>query len=341
MVKGDISFYVDTLLVETVLGEPALLKTAQSGALSGLGEMVKSYFQEHVDQNDKVGSVINMLAPAAISMLFRSLGFGKLGLLFGLVASTLHINIGGMIESIYNSVKSKLENGKGVAPAELDSAVNQAIQEHTSDEASPDQGQAFDKRNFDQELREARLIRLALEQYDAQIFQLRKDAAPSRSWLGGTSRKATGSLIGRIIGWVFKLILFSGGFLVAGDLANKLLGRPNAFDHTYQAGQTPTETSGGEGAVPGSSSAVWVEPITNNRGSIENMLIGFAKDLYPNLAGKENAIRNSPTFQTIRDQIAWYNQSSAGEPEVYIPPTYPDKKSIVDRFVGEVSKNAS
>src|ERR1700722_5588110 len=112
MVKGDISFYVDTLLIETVLGEPALLKTAQSGYLSGLGDMVKSYFGAHFDENNKVDSVINMLAPGAIFVLFRSLGSGKLGLLFGLVASTLHIDIGGMIESIYNSIKGKLKNGK-------------------------------------------------------------------------------------------------------------------------------------------------------------------------------------------------------------------------------------
>jgi hypothetical protein len=354
MVKGDVSFYVDTLLIETALGESGFHKTAQSGALSSLGDMVKNYFGAHYDENNKVNSVLDMLAPGAIYAIFRSLGFGKLGMLFGLAASVLHIDVAGMIESIYNSIRGTLSRGSPVAPAQLDSAVNQAIQEHTSDQAPepPEQGQAFDKRNFDKEMREARIVRLALEQYDAQVFQLRKDAAPARSWFGGATRKATGSLIGRIIGWVFRLILVSAGFMVAGDLINKFLGRPNAIDRTYQAGQTsapaasmsPATTQNKFPLNPSYQDVAaphpWVVNVPNNTSSIASMLLGFAKDVYGGLDGKEAAIMSSPTFQAVQDQIAWYNHTSAGEPQVYIPTMYSSKKALVDHYIDEVSRSA-
>lgn len=343
MTKGDLSFYLDTLLIETAFGDPTLIKTAQSGALSGLLDMVRNYFSAHWDPSDKSGSVINMLAPSAIAMIFRGLGFGKLGWLFGVAASALHIDVAGMIRSIYNAIRGHVEQGKPVAPSELDSAVNNAIQENLTP-VSPqeaeqigqeaDQGQAWDRRSFDKELRDARLVRLALEQYEFNMLQLTKEGQRSRGWFSSLSgtRGAAGSLIGRIIGFVFKVILASAGFMVLGDLANKILGRPNAFDHTYQAGQTPS--GGSQPSKPPAS--LWVEHVTNDPNSIEQMLLGFAKEVYPNLAGKEDAIRQSPTFQAIKDHIVFYNQSSAGEPEVYLPPNYTDKKSLVDRFASEV-----
>lgn len=334
MTKGDISFYLDTLLIETVLGNPSFTKTAQGSALSGLGDMVKNYFSAHWDPNDRVDSVLNMLAPTAISAIFRGLGFGKLGLLFGLVASTLHIDVAGMIHNIYNSIRGKLEQGQPIAPSELDSAVSSAVQGGMPSEA--DQSPAMDKRNFDKELRDARLVRLALEQYETQMFQLTKEGQSRRGLFSSPGRQAAaGSLIGRIIGWVFKIILMSAGFMVAGDAAAKMLGRPNALDQTWHAGQ-PSEITTTTTQPSKPPATLWVEHVTNDPGSIENMLVGFAKDVYPNLAGKEDAIKKSPTFQAIKEHIAWYNHTSAGEPEVYIPSNYTDKKSLVDRFAGEV-----
>jgi len=336
MTKGNASFYLDTQLVETVLGDGKFTKTAQAGILSGLGGMVKEYFGAHFDPNDKEGSVINMLAPAAISSLFRAFGFGKLGLLFGVAASALHLDVASMIRSIYERLKVSIGKGQ-VTPSEVDGAVNEAIQEHTTSPQENDQSPAFDKRNFDKEIRDARIVRLALEQYETQLFQLTKEGAPARGWFSSAKRSATGNLIGRIIGWVFKLILMSAGFMVAGDIANKLLGRPNALDHTYQAAPSSENSITSHPA----SSNVWIEHVTNDPNSIENMLLGFTRDIYPNLVGKEDAIKKSPTFQAIKDQIVWYNHTAAGEPEVYIPAIYTDKKSLVDRYINEVTKNAS
>lgn len=346
MSKGDLSFYLDMVLIETAVGNPHFLKTGQAGALSGLGDTVQEYFSAHWDPNNKEASVVNMLAPAAIYAIFRGFGSPIIGLLFGAVVSALHIDVDGMLHSIYNAIVGTVQQGKGVTPSQLDSAVSSAIQEHTAPLSSQDaeeigqqadQSQAFDKRNFTQELRNARMVRLAMEQYQRRMLQLTKEGAPS-SWYSSVSNKRSlvGGILGRIIGWVFKLILGAAGFMIVGDLANKFLGRPNAIDRNWQAGQTSPGEATSTPSHPASATP-WVEHVTNDPNSIEQMLLGFVKDIYPTLAGKEEVIKSLPGFQNVKNQIVWYNHTSAGEPEVYIPIMYPDKKSLVDAF----AKNAT
>lgn len=353
MSRGDIGFYTDTLIVETILGDSFPMKTAQEGGmLSGVASSIKDYVAEHIDQNDKAGSIINILAPAAISTLFKFFGFGKLGLLFGVVASAMHIDVARMVEPIWNEVKNTLSNGQKVNPSQIDNAVSQSIQQFTPSDQAPTDDQL--ENNLAQDLRVARMLRLSLEQYEHQMMRLTKEENPKAIFSFAAGRTArTTSLIGRIIGWIFKIVLMAGGFMVAGDVANKLLGRPNAIDKTYQSGQQPF---GGPSAVPGPvttqtkfkstqsgtspSPQPWGESITNDPGSIENMLIEFAKQVYSGLDGHEEVIRSSPIFQAVKNQITWYNHTAAGAPIVYIPRMYPDKKAIVDHFIDEVAKNS-
>lgn len=353
MSKGDIRFYTDTLIVETIVGDSLSVKIAQEGGmLSGIASSIKDYVSEHIDPNDKTGSIINMLAPTAISGLFRLFGFGKLGLLFGVVASALHIDVARMVEPIWNEVKGTLSSGQKVNPSQIDGAVSQAIQQFTPSDRAPADDQL--ENNLAQDLREARMLRLSLEQYEHQMMRLTKEENPKIIFSFAAGRAArTTSLIGRIIGWIFKTVLYAGGFMVAGDVANKLLGRPNALDKTYQAGQP----SGGPSAVPapvttqtkfkptqaGTETAPqpWGESINNDPGSIENMLIEFAKQVYSGLDGHEGIIRSSPIFQAIKSQIAWYNHTAVGEPMVYIPQMYPNKKAIVDHFIDQVAQNSA
>lgn len=85
--SGEISLYVDALLVETVLADPKLYKTG--GFLGDLLTKVKDYFASKIDPNHPVASVLNELAPGAIWLLFRSLGLGMWGTLISLLMSVL------------------------------------------------------------------------------------------------------------------------------------------------------------------------------------------------------------------------------------------------------------
>ena len=74
MSNSEISFYVDTLLVETILGQPKLHKTA--GFVSDLLSKVKEYFNSKIDKEHPAASVINILAPGTLWAVFKAMGLG-------------------------------------------------------------------------------------------------------------------------------------------------------------------------------------------------------------------------------------------------------------------------
>ena len=360
MSASDIRFYVDTLIVETILGNPSLIKKADSKeeAESGVINTVKNYVEAHIDKNDKIGSLLNILAPAALAALGSFLGLPKWGILAGLAISTFHIDINSMIEPLLKTVKDSLTSGKMVTESQIDAAVNETVQQHTSadsDEASDD----VLNNSVAQVLQEARLFRLATQHYEQHILRLTKEVSPTSSFLvsyAATRAAQTTSLFGRLLGWAFKTALISAGFMVAGDFAAKMMGMPSALTPgSYQAGKTSPADSTSAPASPVATQKKyplisgqnaphpqpWVENVTNDPGSIENMLVDFTKQVYSGLDGHEGDIHASPTFQAVKSQIAWYNQSAAGRPGVYIPKNYPSKQAIVDHYIDEVAKASS
>ena len=70
--NSEVSFCVDTLLVETILAEPKLYKTA--GFVSDLLEKVKEYFSTHMIPGQPVSSVLRIIAPGALWLLLSGIG---------------------------------------------------------------------------------------------------------------------------------------------------------------------------------------------------------------------------------------------------------------------------
>ena len=361
--SSEISFYVDSLIVETLLSDPALYKTAQaSGLFSQLIDKVKNYFSNHIDANDKAGSILNMLAPGAIHVIFSAMGFGWLGALLGLATSVFHIDINAILTSIWNKVKSLISGGKQTTSEEIDSAVNSAVQEEAKPATEGEIDQALklleNNKSAAQLLRDAQMLKLAMIEFNQH--QLRKEAGPSTFSSMFNGRKSTTvNLLSKVLSWIFKIGLASAGFLVAGDVINKFLGRPNALDGTIQNGkpipsaqpgavapapvfvskQTKFKVNPGYSDVKRNISDNWVESVSNDEVSIASMLVQFAKDVYSGLNGKEAAIRTSPAFEVIKDRIVTYNRSSAGDAMVFIPKYLTSKKQIVDRFIDDVAEN--
>jgi hypothetical protein len=194
-------------------------------------------------------------------------------------------------------------------------------------------------------MHDAKLIRLALIDYEDHSMRLTKNA-----FLGigeyNKSKSQGSSLLAKIFGWIVKIALFSAGLMVAGDIVNAVLGRPNALSGTYQEGKdSPAAPSAPVGhkstqtKFPAKSDAPlpfsW--PLVNNVGNIENMLIQFTKDTYSGLDGKEDIIRNTPAFQAVRDNINWFNVHNEGSASIFIPKTYTSKKQLVDYFIDDVA----
>lgn len=350
-----ISFYVDCLIVEA-LSQEHLTKQAEGGMIMALIDKVKDYANAHIEQNNKVSSVLTILAPGTISIMFKAMGLGWLGALLGLAITVFHIDVGGMLTSIYNSVKNMLSSGQPISSNQIDSAIQGAAQDTykpvTQQEADA-LAQKMQTTSIDQILQDARFVKLSMIQYQAGTISKTAGLLDILN-----SRKAkTSSILSRVIGWVFKIVLASAGLMVAGDIVNKLVGRPNALDNTLQNGKPVAQPSAMSGPTSTQTKfkvnpsyrvenynvgdSPWVVQTSNNSQSIGDMIVGFAKDVYNGLDGKEDIIRQTTNFQEIQDKIAWYNHTAEGGPIVYIPTMFNSKKQLVDYFIDEVAAKST
>lgn len=345
--QREVSFCVDTLLVQTVLCDDKMYKKA--GIITDLLSKVKEYFMAHIDKAHPVESVLKLLAPGALWLLMQGLGLGKWGFFLGLLTDTLHIDIPGMLGGMFNGLKDEISSGKKMSSDQIDSIGQQVADQHAS-ESTGEVGLASDHRVYTslELLDEARFMRLALIQYEHQKMRLLKEGGDENNLFGfGDTRAKSTSLLAKIIGWIFKLALASAGLMVAGDVANTVMGNPNPLSGNYQEGQTPSGggTSAPSGPVShqnkfpskGDSPIPATESIVNNQNNIENMVVQFAKDAYSGLDGKEDLIRNTAGFKAVVQEIAWYNIHSPGTSVVMIPPLFTTKKHMADYFIDDVA----
>lgn len=342
--NNEISLYVDLMIAEALLGDDSLSKTAQaSGIASSMVDKIRHYVGNNIDPDDKAGSLLNLIVPGVLPTLFGSIGLGWLGWLLGLAFRFFHIDVSGILKSIWGKLKEMLSDGKQTTSQQVDAVVQSSVQEHLSPATQEEADRAAELTKADDgavksvamQLREAKLLRLALEEY--KKITLEKKAAPA--WFTAYSQKksATGSLLGKILSLFFRVAIASAGLMVAGDVLSKLVGRPSALDDTVQKGKPVSDSVSSGGSIPTTSGAPWIVSATNSPSGISTMLQQFAKELYPGiLDGKEGVLENDPTFRTLVDTIAWYNHASSGGPIVYIPKMFSSKKQLVDSFMNDV-----
>lgn len=319
---SEISFYIDGLTVEAL--DTSLVK--QAGLMDTIKNAITSYFNAHYDPEDKVGTLLNFLAPGAVSILIG----GWLGPTFGLAMRVLDIDVASILRNIYNEIKSLLSDNKQITSGQIDNIVNTTIQSQT--------GEIVKTTNL-QQLEDAKFLKLAM-------VSLSVDPTIKLAY----SRKSkTVGILGKLLSWIIKVAVSSAGLMVAGDAVNKLLGRPNAFDGTLQHGK-PVEAP----AVPVIRNSTqtkfslnpsysdtkqnnWSENYPNNKNGVENMLINFAKEVYQGLNGLESSIRSVPGFQTTVDEILFFNRGAAGDNVVYLPKFFTSKKQLVDHWIDQVA----
>lgn len=341
--NSEVSLCVDALLVETVLADNRFYKRA--GFIADVLSRIKGEIMGHIDKEHPVASVLKILAPGALWLFMQSIGLGKWGFLLGLLTDYFHVDIPGMLKSMFDKVKDSISSGKKSSSEQIDQAANEVAQEHATAANPADDHRVYTSLEL---LDEARFIRLALIEYEHQKMRLVKEGTDVNNFLdfGGAKSKTT-SLFAKIVGWIFKIVLASAGLMVAGDAIHALMGEPSALTGTYQEGKTPesgsTEPSEsiskqtkfpskGDSPLPGS----W--PIVANSTNISNMLVQFAKDTYSGLDGKESLIQSLPAFQAVRDNIAWFNVHNEGSAVTLLPSNLRSKKKIVDFFIDDVAK---
>lgn len=355
----EISFYVDTLIVEALLADINLHKTAQArSSVAEITSKVKNYFGNQVNPDDRAGSLLTMLAPGAITLAFKAMGFGWLSLFFGLFVRMFNIDVGAILKSIYNKLKGTLSNDKKVTSAQIDDIVSGSVQEQvkpSTEEEVEESKDLLESRNSSIELlRDARMLKLAMIEFSKEAA-----VSPSLFNLFNSKKSAKISILSRLLSWIFKVAIASAGLMVAGDVINKYLGRPNALDGSMQHGK-PVEQSSTVSNAPivtstqtkfkvnpsyknntyNSNSDNWKESIPNNESSISDMLVQFTKDVYEGLDGHEDLIRSAPAFSVLKNRIMYYNMPHAGDSAVYLPKYFTSKKQIVDTLIDDVAEKA-
>jgi|WetSurMetagenome_2_1015567.scaffolds.fasta_scaffold215494_1 hypothetical protein len=354
----EISFYVDTMIVESIMRDDAFNKKATDGRLTSLMDQVKSYVGNQIDPNDKAGSLMNILGPGAIFTTFKALNLGWLGLLLSLSMRVFHIDVSRMIKSIWNKLGDLIKGDKQVTSAQVDSIVQGVAQEHMTPVTKEDEAAAhklLTKSNYDELMHDVNIIKLTMVSY--ATGSLKKEAA-FFDWLTG-KKKNTTNILARVLGWTLKVGLSAAGLMVAGDVVNKFLDRPNAFDGSYQQGKEvgrPSELSNAP-VNPATTQTKfklkssyrpenlninmpWTVGITNTVSNINSMLTQFTKDVYDGLDGKESLITSTAGFRAVADRIAFYNRSSLNSPSVWIPSEFKSKKQMVDYFIDDVAEKS-
>lgn len=319
-----IQFYHDDLIVNSFMH-----KTAQD--TSSLISAISNYFSNNFDENNKTKSIVNLLAPGIVfNVLSKGLGLTWIGFALSVAIRVFHIDVYGILESIYNQIKPSIENNNKFSSDQVHNIVKNSVE--SSYQASTTSKAAA--------VREAVLFKIALEDYqinkNAQVFS-----------------KAPISLLTSILSWFFKIALASGGFMVAGDAINKLVNRPNALDSSYQEGKTKppikeqtaiitsTQTkypiNKSYSDVKYNQGTPWSVNAKNTPEGIEDMLVDFAHEVYD--IKDDPSITTGTAFNVLKARIVAFNKSSEGDNLVFIPQYLKSKKEIVDTFIDEVAKS--
>jgi len=352
--NSEINFYAETMVVQALLSNNGLSKTAGLAEMaSELISKITGYVGSKIEPDNKVGSVLNMLAPGVLSLGLSAMGMPWIGLLFGAAWKIFNIDISGILSTIWTSIKGLIGGGQQTTSEAVDSAVSSAVQAH-SKPATEEEAQAAAAKasqlpaTQSQLLRDVRIVKLAMIEFERINMQSNNSLQSTAGLLDIFSgQKSTiTSVLMKVLGWLFKVALASAGFMVVGDLINKyVLNKPSGTDAPAPAAPTgPTSTQTKFKLQPTykdiKRSGNWVMSIPNNSSSIGDMLVDLAKKVYQGLDGMENIIEATAGFQVIRNTITSYNQASSGDAMVYIPKNLTSEKQIVDWFIDDVAENA-
>lgn len=333
---AEIQFHQDAAITYYLIYDRPIVKNAL--AISDITDGAQKLLQGHYDPNDKTGSFLNAIIPGAISALIG----GWFGPMIGLTLRMSNIDIAAILREIYDKLKTILSSGKQQLSSEqINDTVQTAVQNNTGENIKTS------SLSFDQKIKEAKMMKLGMlslvnrtipEQQLKQIF--------------AAGRGGKAAILSTVLSLIFKTIAYAAGLMVVGDVVNKALGRPNVIDDKNKSGIPTEETKNDisrsqQKIFPLNKSyqeetynqgSNWIEKVSNDQSSIENMFISFSKEVYDGLNGLEDKIKSSPHFRALVQSFLSYNHMSAGDPIVFIPKMFHSKKDIVDHFIDDVAK---
>lgn len=349
--NSSLQFYLDTLVIQAAFGDEKLRKQAEGDAADSLISAVKGYIGSKINPDDKVGSIVNILAPGAVTLMLRSLGLGWLSFVAGVVMNVFHVDVNSIIQSILSSILPKIKEGGKFTADEIQKTVESAFAPDANKEPSATEVEQLQNQAFT--VREALLYRFAMEQACSE-YSITKNAGIFD--LGRAGKKGSVTLLSKAVKWIFMVVLTSLGLMVAGDAVNKVLGRPNSFDGTVQNGK-PLEQSTApapstskqtrfkqnpnyNNKTLNSGSATWVESVPPNQSSISALVLSWMNEVYEETSQYNNIATGTAGFNNVVQEILDYNSGNQSGRMTYIPRMFSTKKQAVDIFIDQVAEKA-
>ena len=347
MKTSNISLYVDSLIAEIIISDAiimvdGIIKTADEGmpVLPGVPTReISSFFTPKVDASkpgdssgdstgDNIVNFLGFIAPGVIFITFRRLGMPWVSWIGSILSSVFGVEIKEILSSIYTSIRDAISGGKKTTPEAVGGFVDNAF--NNADRSTPtkspnDLGQLLSSGSLNIKLRQAKLVKMAiLERQDNLYAFALPELLSKMSFIG---------VVKSLFTTFFTTALAAGGFMLAGKAINSFIGKDSpSFDDKPVTNKGKRKKN-----TPGKSTKTdditWVEPYGANEFDIADMLIDFAKEIYPGSIEKENIIRASTSFKNVVYEIVQSNSDHSGSGITIIPTNYKSKKEIVDKFI--------
>lgn len=332
--QNDLQYISDTQLINKLeLISNGIYKKA--GMLGGIEGAVLSWAKEHIDTSSPESIAVSLgklLEPAILGSISPILG-----LLDAAVQELAGFSITSIIARILSSVIDKVKSGESITTTDVNSSAGALLSGGSTD-------LFYGIREFEKTGKLILIIKTA---------QQEKYAAGS-NWLASLFRtlfvagplgKHQGfSLITGIATWLIKTVLKGAGLLALTGGVASLVGLKNnkQEEHTkdnievkhdslpFPSPPNNLKASGrGESVHKNDKDNIWWMPIN---GSIENTLISFAQDVYPELEGKDKEIKLSSYFNKVVSHL----KTMVDKNYVEMPLGITTIKDLVDTFSGDV-----
>lgn len=357
MTTSKVQVYMDALVLETLLSEDLMVKNAQSGVVGSLIEKIKSLISDHINPNDKAGSIVNILAPSIIG----ALGFPITGIILEIAESWFGLNIANIMRDAANEIKSLILGDHKFTSSEVEGIANRAVQNNASE---PTQSQfenalhhpldavtsLFSSNSLS--LREARLLKV-------NLLYIRDNELTKTAGLLTTFGRFVGlynpttRALASLIKWIAIVGLWALGLLAVDDAAHSILGSPSKTDFSAPSSHT-TEHSFTPTTLPTSTQTVfkvnpayqeerfnttkhWIEPVSPIQ--IGDQIVQWAQNIYPDTKSLTDEIKNTAGFNQVVQAIDNYNRNNTLN-ITFMPPDFTSRKKVVDSFMDELAQKA-
>lgn len=322
--NGELQYISDSLLIESCFGNQYIVKNAELDlSLDSIATEVKNFVKGLIDFSSPrkfAVSVLKLLEPGVFFKIHP-----LLGILSG-IASEFGFNVTDILMNLISPVKETLLSGQKVTPESVNQSGKTIIAT-----ASLNELRNFVKKSSPNLIKEAGIFSFITKLFD-KIGKRR---------IG--NRRAKGLLVGFLV-WFLKTALMGAGLLAVGKATESVIsGGDDKKEEAVPEGATakPVSTPTRTPSIPSSGTGTqfhendadtaWVVPLS---GGIENTLLDWTVEIYPDLNGYDSIISRLPSFIKVLNLLK-KDWDSSKPNYLIIPPGFNRRVDIVNTFAND------